>query len=115
LDADFAGCQVERKSTLGTCQFLGSSLVSLSSRKQSSVTQSTTKAEYVAAASCCYQLLWIRYKLIDFIEECTHVPLTSDSMSAISAGARYHWQVNFCMFVRLIRMVGLKVTGVILV
>jgi hypothetical protein len=41
-DADFVGCRVDRKSTLGTCQFLGSSLVSWSSRKQSSVAQSTT-------------------------------------------------------------------------
>jgi hypothetical protein len=49
LDADFAGCRVDRKSTSGTCQFLGSSLVSWSS-KQSSVAQSTTKVEYVAAA-----------------------------------------------------------------
>ena len=32
-DADYAGCRVERKSTSGTCQFLGSSLVSWSSRK----------------------------------------------------------------------------------
>jgi hypothetical protein len=58
-DADFAGCLVDRKSTSGTCLFLGSSLVSCSSRKQSSVAQSTTKAEYVAATSCCSQLLWI--------------------------------------------------------
>jgi hypothetical protein len=36
-DADFVGCRVDRKSTLGTCQFLGSSLVFWSSRKQSSV------------------------------------------------------------------------------
>jgi hypothetical protein len=47
-DADFAGCRVDRKSTSGTCQFLGSSLVSWSSRKQSIVAQSTTKAEI-----CC--------------------------------------------------------------
>jgi hypothetical protein len=52
-DADFAGCHLDRKSTSGQCQFLGSSLVSWSSRKQSSVAQSTTEAEYVAAASCC--------------------------------------------------------------
>jgi hypothetical protein len=32
-DATFAGCRVDQKSTLGTCQFLGSSLVSWSSRK----------------------------------------------------------------------------------
>jgi hypothetical protein len=58
-DADFAGCRVERKSTSDSCQFLGSSLVSWSSHKQSSVAQSTTEAEYVAAVSCCSQLLWI--------------------------------------------------------
>jgi hypothetical protein len=83
-DADFAGCRVDRKSTSGTCQFLGSSLVSLSSRKQSSVAQSTTEVEYVAAASFGSQLLWITYTLSDFGEECSHVPLMCDSTSAIS-------------------------------
>jgi hypothetical protein len=83
-DADFAGCRVDRKSTLGTCQFLGFALVSWSSRKQSSVAQSTTEAEYVAVASCCSQLLWITYTLNDFGEECSHVPLVCDSTSAIS-------------------------------
>jgi hypothetical protein len=56
-DADFVGCRLDMKSTSGTYQFLGSSLVSWSSRKQSSVAQSTTKAEYIAAASYCSQLL----------------------------------------------------------
>jgi hypothetical protein len=36
-NTDYAGCRVERKSTPRTCQFLGSSLVSWSSRKQSTV------------------------------------------------------------------------------
>jgi hypothetical protein len=81
--ADFAGCRVDRKSTSGTCQFLGSSLVSWS-RKQSSAAQSTTKVEYVASASCCSQLLWITYTLSGFGEECSHVPLMCDSTSAIS-------------------------------
>jgi hypothetical protein len=82
-DADFAGCRVDRKSTSGTYQFLGSSLVSWSSRKQSSVAQSTTEAEYVAATSCRSQLLWITYTLSDFGEECSYVPLMCDSTSAI--------------------------------
>jgi hypothetical protein len=56
-DADFAGCGIDRKSTSGTCHFLGSSLVCWSSRKQSSIAQSTTEVEYVAAASCCSQIL----------------------------------------------------------
>ncbi|WVZ52064.1 hypothetical protein U9M48_003157 [Paspalum notatum var. saurae] len=56
-NADHAGCRIDRKSTSGTCQLLGTSLVSWSSRKQASVALSTTEAEYVAAASCCSQLL----------------------------------------------------------
>jgi hypothetical protein len=83
-DVDFSGCWLDRKSTSGTCQFLGSSLVSWSYRKQSSVAQSTTEAEYVAAASCCSQLHWISYTMSDFGEEYTHVPLQCDSTSTIS-------------------------------
>ncbi|RVW35762.1 Retrovirus-related Pol polyprotein from transposon RE1 [Vitis vinifera] len=48
-DADFAGCRVERKSTSGTCHFLGHSLVSWHSKKQNSVALSTAEAEYIAA------------------------------------------------------------------
>jgi hypothetical protein len=58
--------------------------VSWSSRKQSSVAQSTTEAEYVASASCCSQLLWTIYTMSDFGEEYTHVPLQCDSTSGIS-------------------------------
>jgi hypothetical protein len=47
-DSDYAGCKVDRKSTSGTCQFLGRSLVSWSSKKQTLVALSTTEAEYVA-------------------------------------------------------------------
>ena len=47
-DSDYAGCKDDRKSTSGTCQFLGRSLVSWSSKKQTSVALSTAKAEYVA-------------------------------------------------------------------
>jgi hypothetical protein len=74
-DVDFAGYRLDRKSTSGTYQFLGAFLVSWSSRKQSSVAQCTTDAEYVDAASCCSQLLWITYTMSDFGEEYTHVPL----------------------------------------
>jgi hypothetical protein len=49
-DADFVGCGIDRKSTSVTCHFLGSSLVCWSSRKQSSIAQSTTETEYVVAA-----------------------------------------------------------------
>jgi hypothetical protein len=40
-DADYARCKVDRKSTSRTCQFLVRSLVSWSSKKQTSVALST--------------------------------------------------------------------------
>ena len=46
-DSDYAGDKVDRKSTSGTCQFLGRSLVSWSSKKQNSVSLSTAEAEYI--------------------------------------------------------------------
>jgi hypothetical protein len=57
-DVDYAGCKVDRKSTFETCQFLGRSLVCWYSKKQNSVVLSMAEAEYVAAGSCCAQLLW---------------------------------------------------------
>jgi hypothetical protein len=44
-DADYAGCKVDRRSTSGTCTFLGRSLVSWSSKKQNYVASSMAEAE----------------------------------------------------------------------
>jgi hypothetical protein len=68
-DADWAGCKINRKSTSGTCQFLGRSLVSWASKKQNSVALSTAEAEYIAAGHCCAQLLWMRQTLRCFERE----------------------------------------------
>ncbi|WVZ85132.1 LOW QUALITY PROTEIN: hypothetical protein U9M48_032084 [Paspalum notatum var. saurae] len=83
-DADHAGCRIDRKSIFGTCQLLGTSLVSWWSRKQASVALSTTEAEYVAAASCCSQLLWMKATLSDFGLRFGRIPLLVDSTFAIS-------------------------------
>ena len=50
-DADYACCRIDRKSTTGTCQFLGNKLVSWFSKKHHSVSTSTTEAEYIAVES----------------------------------------------------------------
>ena len=65
-DSDFAGCRIDRKSTSGSCQFLGRRLVSWYSKKQHSVSTSTAEAEYIAAGSCYAQILWIRNQLRDY-------------------------------------------------
>ncbi|GJV35770.1 putative ribonuclease H-like domain-containing protein [Tanacetum coccineum] len=48
-DSDYAGENLDRKSTTGGCQFLGRRLISWQYKKQTIVTTSTTEAEYVAA------------------------------------------------------------------
>ncbi|WVZ63781.1 LOW QUALITY PROTEIN: hypothetical protein U9M48_013386 [Paspalum notatum var. saurae] len=81
---DHVGCRIDRKSTSGTCQLLETSLVSWSSRKQASVSLSITEAEYIPAACCCSQLLWMRATLSDFGLRFGKIPLLVDSTSAIS-------------------------------
>ncbi|KAJ9535131.1 hypothetical protein OSB04_un001791 [Centaurea solstitialis] len=49
--SDYGGCQVDQKSTSGSCQFLGGKLVSWSSKKQNCVSTSTAEVEYVATAT----------------------------------------------------------------
>nr|GEW15176.1 hypothetical protein [Tanacetum cinerariifolium] len=65
-DSDYGGATQDRKSTTGGCQFLGRRLISWQCKKQTIMATSTTKAEYVAAASGCGQVLWIQNQLLDY-------------------------------------------------
>ncbi|XP_018631688.1 secreted RxLR effector protein 161-like [Nicotiana tomentosiformis] len=76
---DYASYLVDRKSTSGMAHFLGSCLISWGTRKQNSVALSTVETEYVAAASCCAQLLWIKQQLEDFGVFFDCVPLLCDN------------------------------------
>nr|GEV38225.1 hypothetical protein [Tanacetum cinerariifolium] len=59
-DADYAGCQDTRRSTSDSAQFLGDKLANWSSKKQTSISISSTKAKYIAMCGCCAQILWMR-------------------------------------------------------
>ena len=65
-DTNWAGSVDDRKSTSGGCFYLGNNLVSWMSKKQNSVSLSTAEAEYIAAGSCCTQLLWMKKLLHDY-------------------------------------------------
>ncbi|KAL8090832.1 hypothetical protein AgCh_040050 [Apium graveolens] len=56
IDADFVGCRVDRK----------------------------IEAEYIAAGSCCAQVLWIRNQLMDYGLVLHKIPIMCDNTSAIS-------------------------------
>nr|GEV09502.1 putative ribonuclease H-like domain-containing protein [Tanacetum cinerariifolium] len=62
----YAGASLDRISTTEGCQFLGSKLISWQCKKQIVVATSIIKAEYVAATSCCGQVLWIQNQMLDY-------------------------------------------------
>jgi hypothetical protein len=75
----------ERKSTNGGAFFLGDSLVAWLSKKQGSISLSTTEAEYIAAATCCTQVLWMIQTLVDLeVKYTAPIPIHCDNTSAIS-------------------------------
>ncbi|GJX85008.1 putative ribonuclease H-like domain-containing protein [Tanacetum coccineum] len=82
-DSDYAGASLDRKSTTGGCQFLGCRLISWQCKKQTVVANSTTEAEYVAASSCCGQVLWIQNQLLDYGYNFMHTKIYIDNESTI--------------------------------
>ncbi|GJZ21388.1 hypothetical protein Tco_0558427 [Tanacetum coccineum] len=53
-DSDYAGANLDRKSTTRGCQFLGRRLISWQCKKQTIVATSTTEAEYVVLPNCMW-------------------------------------------------------------
>ncbi|GJW00050.1 hypothetical protein Tco_1555301 [Tanacetum coccineum] len=65
-NSDYAGASLDRKSTTGGCQFLGSRLILWQCKKQTIVANSTTEAEYVAITNCRGHVLWIQNQMLDY-------------------------------------------------
>nr|GEU29336.1 hypothetical protein [Tanacetum cinerariifolium] len=88
-NSDYAGVSLDRKSTTRACQFLGCRLISWQCKKQTVVATSYTEAEYVAAASCCTQVLWIQHQLLDYGYSTHHITLNEELASPKANGS---WQ-----------------------
>ncbi|GJT57522.1 putative reverse transcriptase, RNA-dependent DNA polymerase [Tanacetum coccineum] len=91
-DSDYARASLDRKSTIGGCQFLGKRLISWKCKKQTIVANSTTQAEYVAAANCCGQVLWIQNQMLDygFIFMNTKIYIDKESTICIVKNPMFH-------------------------
>ena len=85
LDADWAGCVDDRRSTSGGAFYLGKSLVSWHSKKQESVALSTAEAEFIAATATCTQVLWMKRQIEDLKVQCqSPIIIKCDNKSAIN-------------------------------
>jgi hypothetical protein len=57
LDVDWVGCPDDRRSTSGFVVYLGSNLVSWSSRKQNTVSRSSMETEYKALSNATTEII----------------------------------------------------------
>ncbi|XP_020553714.1 uncharacterized protein LOC110012924 [Sesamum indicum] len=65
-DVDWASYVDSRRSLTGFCAFLGNALVSWKTKKQPTVSRSTTEAEYRSLAATVCELRWLSYILAEF-------------------------------------------------
>lgn len=87
-DSDWAGCRDTRRSTGGFCVLLGSNIVSWSSKRQPTVSRSSTEAEYRTLTSTASELTWLSFILRDLrIHQPRPAILHCDNLSAVQLTA----------------------------
>lgn len=85
-DSDWAGDKDNSRSTSGYCFFWANSLISWSSKLQSTVSSSSTMAEYISAYHTTAEALWLRETLLsmNLLDSSATIPLLGDNSGAYS-------------------------------
>jgi len=87
-DSDWGNDRDDRKSTSGYCIFIGRCPISWCAKKQSTVSRSSTEAEYRSIASASAELIWIQSLLSELKIEINGKPtIWCDNLSAIAITA----------------------------
>jgi histone deacetylase 1/2 len=84
-DADWAGEVIQRRSTTGFIVYLGMCPISWQSKKQGSVSRSSTESEYRSLANTAAEISWLRHILCDLKIRIPCAPLLKcDNLSALA-------------------------------
>ncbi|KAJ4755031.1 hypothetical protein LUZ62_089436 [Rhynchospora pubera] len=92
-DSDWAGCPDDRRSTSAFCIYLGPNLISWSSKKQPTVSKSSTEAEYRSLALAGAELIWVQHILHELHQTPSQTPiLWCDNVGAayLASNPMYH-------------------------
>jgi len=93
LDADYAGDRDTRSSTTGYVFTLNGGCVTWSSKRQVSVSLSTTEAEFIAASEATKEAIWLRKLLAELGHECiepTELYIDNQSAIKLSRNPEFH-------------------------
>ncbi|XP_074293032.1 uncharacterized protein LOC141619924 [Silene latifolia] len=83
-DADWGGCPDSRRSTSGYCVYLAHNLISWSSKRQPTVSRSSSEAEYRGVANVVAESCWLRNLLLELHCPIRHTSIVyCDNVSAI--------------------------------
>ena len=84
-DSDYANDLDSHRSVGGYCFTLGSGMISWSSHKQCTIADSSTTAEYIAAAEALHKCMWLRTLLSGIgLAPTAPMPILCDNNSTIS-------------------------------
>lgn len=74
-DSDWSGCQFSSRSLSAYAVFLGSNLVSWKTKKQTTVSKSSTEAEYRSMSSAASELVWL-FGLLEDLKIAVDLPIS---------------------------------------
>ena len=92
-DSDWAEDRVDQRSTSGYTYRFGTGAISWKSKKQPTVSLSSTKSEYKALSDSCKEALWLRHLLKEMhLHPKTAIPLHIDNegAEALSRNPEHH-------------------------